>query len=174
MANPKKYLIIAILIPIIMLIVVALSLLMPAEKIMPPYNLLYAINESNESYTCLQHMAASFFPKKSSGTDFYKIEKSSCQHVQLFVYDFKSDKPKPISLEDAKKLHLQEYLSNPNFYVSRNCYIGPDIGVWSLRPTYNDVCLIKDNFSKRLLNVNPKASRDIFYFISIGWIKETK
>jgi hypothetical protein len=169
MNKQQKYLFMAILIPILMILIIAFSLLIPVKKITPMYNFLYAIGDSSESFTCLQNTMAKFFPK-TVNIDFYKVEPGSCKKVRLFVYDFNNDSTQPIAFEDAKKLHLKQNLTSDseNFYVSRDCYTGPDLGLWSMRSTYNDVCLVKGDY-KRLLNVYPEHTSG-FYFISIGWI----
>lgn len=168
MDNQRKYLLIAILIPILMIIIIALSLLIPVEKIKPKYSFLYAIGDRSESFTCLQNTLAKFFPK-SMNISFYKVDPGACKRVKLFIYNFNSDSTKSITFEEAKILHLKENFSSgpDNFYISRDCYNGPDIGLWSMRSTYNDVCLTKGDY-KQLVNINPDLSKN--YFIFIGWI----
>lgn len=170
MNKQHKYLVIAIVIPIIMILIVALSLLIPVKKLSPTYDFLYAIGDNSEPFTCLQNMRWKFYPKQSTA-DFYKVVPESCKQVKLFVYHFNNDTFKSISFDDAKKLSLKESLPSgtPYFYISRDCYTGPDLGLWSMRTTYNDVCLVKDNY-KRLLNVNPQQATHYFYFMFIGWI----
>jgi hypothetical protein len=169
MAKRHTYLVIAILIPIIMIIIVAFSMLIPVKKISPNYRFLYALGDNSETFTCLQNMRWKFYPNAKT-YDFYKVTPGSCKKVKLFVYDFTNDSAKPISYNDAKKLRLKESLpSSDYFYISRECYNGPILGLWSMRSTYNDVCLVKDDY-RRLLNVNPIPSQRFFYFIFIGWI----
>jgi hypothetical protein len=174
MNKQKTYLFIAILIPILMISIVVFSLFIPVKKIIPPYNVLYAIGDSSESYTCLQNTMAKFFPK-TMNINYYKVKQGSCNKVKLYIYDFKNDSFSAIAFKDAMKLHLKQYLTTDsgNFYVSRDCYTGPNLGLWSMRSTYNDVCLEKGDY-KRLLNVKPEVDSEsfgkFFYFISIGWI----
>jgi hypothetical protein len=170
MVKEQKYLFIAILIPIIMILIIAFSLLIPNKKISPANNFLYAIDVGTESYTCLQNMYSKFYPERNS-SKFYKIAPDSCKHVQLFIYDFKNESAKSISFADAKKLHLTENLPSGSqyFYISRSCYTGPDLGLWSMRSNYNDVCLVKDDY-KRVLNLNLQDPKRYFNFIFIGWI----
>lgn len=151
-----------------MIVLVALSLLIPVPKIIPKYNFLYAIDDRSESFTCLQNTLAKFFPK-TMNINFYKVDPGTCQRVKLFVYDFNNERAKPITFAEAKKLHLKENMSSDkeNIYISRDCYNGPDIGLWSMRTSYNDVCLVKGD-SKQLINIDPEHTRQ--YFIFIGWI----
>lgn len=170
MKKQRIYLFIAIFIPILMILAITFSLFIPVEKIMPPYNLLYATGNRFESYTCLQNTMAKLFPKKMNN-DFYKVEPGHCNSVKLFVYDFKNDKSTPFTFAQAKKLHLRENLKTDSgyFYVSKDCYTGPDLGLWSMRSNFNDVCLAQGKY-KRLLNIKYGSSKEDFYFISIGWI----
>jgi hypothetical protein len=169
MTKQKIYLFIAILIPILMILIVALSVLIPVQKISPAYRFLYALGDNKEPFTCLQNMRWKFFPNKNT-YNFYKIASESCKNVKLFVYDFNTDTPTPITFDAAKKLRLKETLPEADyFYISRDCYTGPILGLWSMRSTYNDVCLAKNDY-KRLLNVNPGHSTEFFYFNFIGWI----
>jgi hypothetical protein len=124
MDKKEIYLFIAILLPIIMILIVAISLLFPVKKLSPKYNFLYVIGDNAEPYTCLQNMAQKFYPKRTSSYDFYKIDPEKCKKLQLFVYDFKTDSIKPITFADAKKLRIAENLPTDagNFYISRYCY----------------------------------------------------
>ena len=168
MNHQHKYLFIAIIIPILMIVIVAFSLFIPIKKITPKYNFLYAMNDRSESFTCLQNIMAKFFPK-TMNINFYKIDPGMCKRIQLYIYDFSRDSTQSITFEQAKKLNLKENLNSDteNIYISRNCYNGPDLGLWSMRSTDEEVCLVKGDY-KQLVNIDPEHTKQNFIFI--GWI----
>lgn len=173
MENRRIYLYLAILIPIIMIIILAVSILSFKQTYhYPNQNFLYAKMKRDNYYDCYRQFQLKHF--KTDQTDSYKPAKVECETPLLFVYDFATKQPKPITVEEADKLTISApYQSSvyEGYRISPYCSFGSPMGWWwNSDGNGSNVCLIRKGSQQKL---NITVDEDT-YFIFIGWITSKK
>jgi hypothetical protein len=161
----------AILIPILMIVIVAVLSLYPSNYPHSKYNFLYAQYDDPNLRSCVYAIEKQLINKTAAVST--KSNTVDCKKINLYVYDVNADTKKAISMDDAKKLRLSNAYYSPDGYSINNyCNIAP---IFSAFGDASDrgalTCMInKDRTYSKKLNMDEKNK---FYDKEfIAWILE--
>ena len=165
----KIPLILALSIPILMVLFLALSIYWPTWGVHPKTNFLYC---SGDTYVCSKFIVKDnkLTEQEVKYPDYYKIR----QDAKLFIYDVVKDSSKEISYEQAKELILNSNLRSPDDFE----IVSDSSGGYGVFPffyssySYGQKYLRRGNFSRKL-QINARSNYayyDDYQFNFIGWI----
>lgn len=170
------FLIIAILIPLVMIVTTAISVLFYQVDLYPGQNFIYIAAEHYGSYQCAHDIKAKLFPEHAASQipHHSSLKVNSCADTNLYIYDFKNKTNTLITLQQAEKLPLS---SNPEssdgFKVEQYCSSSLYF-MWPFEMAGNyhyDVCVSKGNYMKKISIPLHEKKYNSFQFIA--WIKSS-
>jgi len=161
--NPS--LIIGFSLPLVMIIVVAISIYIPQMFLHPKYNFLYS---TDTDYTGVQiYTVANQHLSEQFPTD---VQTTPAPSPQLFVHNVTTNESKAITNDEAKKLTLDPSIESPDGYRlqegNSNSGFFPFFGGGSYESSQY---LVGHNASKRL-NLKYYTARYYYPVHFIGWI----
>lgn len=167
-------LVLAILLPVLMVLLVAISAYLPGFLVNPKYNFLY-VSPSDMNNEYFYDIQDGKLIKRESGIgsqDLYPKPFSQAS-IRLYIHDILKNESREISFQEAEGLNLSPNLkSKDGFQVTS----GGDSGgglfpfYFDSRADYNNQYLVGRNLSKKL---NLQLSNSYYYdnFRFIGWIE---
>lgn len=162
-------LIIGIAIPVIMIILVAVSIYIPPLFMHPKYNFLYVSgDEYNSEYT--YHISGGTLVKEKkerNKNDDYGYNRSSYREQKLFLHDTQKNESREISYEEARGLKLDTDEKSPDGFEVISSWSGGGFLFFD-GGSHRGQYLKRNSYSKKL---NTQASGDYYYdFNFLGWI----
>lgn len=173
MINKEKIpLIIGLSIPVVMVMLLAISIYLPTLGVQPKTNFLYSYGDEY-SRTKYYMEANKVLEREVKYPDYYRAHKDA----KLYVYDVTTGNSKEISYEQAKSLILDSSVKSPDgFEVASD-----DSGSYSAFPffysrsNYGQKYLKKGNYTKRLEINKMDGSQSYYYdygFNFLGWVQK--
>ena len=160
-------LIVALSIPVLMIVLIAISIYVPALFIKPTVNFVY----STGGDYCYQNR----YSVKSGKIVENEIKKpednNSCRNyreARLFYYDVQHNMSREISMDEAVKLAVDDSIKSTDGFEVVSGSGSSDIFFFS-GSSYYDKYLKKGAYNRRLNIVGPTSSYYDFKFI--GWVK---
>ena len=158
------FLYLAILIPIIMIIAVAISVRFYKINFYSQYNFVYAMIDKNNGY-CQKQLLNQLFPAEYPNK-MPPDKKYDCGNPNFYVYDSRKNTSSPITLNQVTQLKLSQKQSPDGYFIQYYCNtaFSPDWW-WDDHPVYG-ACLRKGDYQKPLKIIN----NDTNSFFFVGWI----
>lgn len=167
----NSYLILAIMIPVIMILIICLSNFYYQVEIIPNNNFLYLVSKKSEQYSCAYQVSFELFPNQKK-PQFKPTNQIDCSSVDLYIYNFKNNSKKKITMVQAKYMaaaHQLQQDSPEGYHILEFCrYTDAGLG---LRGGNHSVCVEKNNQQRKLdirQSVSPAGGYEKVNFI--GWI----
>ncbi|MBI5529995.1 MAG: hypothetical protein HY918_00650 [Candidatus Doudnabacteria bacterium] len=164
-------LILALSIPIIMIIVLAMAIYLPGWNKKPQHNFIYATGDNAYYYGQTKYQIVDGYlrqnPQPATTTDPYY--KPVNVETRLFLYDVNSNTASELTYEQASQYRLDSsQTSNDGYKVERGNYNG-DFLFGSNSNDYNSWFIKGHNRSKKL---NMKITSNDYYGIQfLGWVE---
>ena len=169
-------LLVALAIPVLMIVGVALAVYLPGLGKKPAYDFLYVSGNGvtypgyAEYYFSVENgkLVKRALPPQNGLPLYYK---NQANDEKLFLYDVKSDTGKEVSLEEAQKYVLDSSNQSPDGYeVSRGTYSGGFL-FFDGRSDYEHWYLRGHNRSRQL-NLKLVGGNNYDNFRFLGWVKQ--
>jgi hypothetical protein len=172
MNKQKLPLVIAISLPIIMIVIVAISMHIPRIAAKPQHNFVYAIGEDMAyRYYSVQN---GMITQTDHTPPYYQTHPADMKYPEpkLYLYDVSKDTSTALSLADAQRLRLDSNAKSPDgFEIVRGGGDGGIFGLFFGSPgDYNSQYIRGHGYSKKL---NPTLESQNYYysFRVVGWVK---
>jgi hypothetical protein len=164
----------AIVIPVLMMVVTGIGVLMTTRNLTSTQDFLYSVAEINNPYYCVEQIRNAIVPTLPAPRPLPpNVYRAACPPVKLYVYDFKTDKSKEVSLTQAQHF----VFGNPNrssdgFTIVNYCSDKRMVlGVGDFQEHFRSFCLMKGGY-KRSLNPHPNDdSPHVRYVNFITWLQ---
>jgi hypothetical protein len=163
-------LIIGISIPIIMVILVALSIYVPTLFMHPQYNFLYLTGEdyySQYTYSISGNtLTREVNPRDKDNSSFSYPNREQ----KIYLYDINTNESREVSYEEARRLVLDSSEKSPDGYEVTNGGYGDGFFPFFIRGSHSGQYIKNGSFSKKL---NTQLSGSYYYnFHFLGWIRK--
>ena len=159
-------LIVALSIPVLMIVLIATSIYLPAMFIKPKTNLIYSIGGDY----CYQNKYSVKNGKIIENEIKKPEDNNACRNyreARLFYYDVERNISREITFDEAARLVIDDSLKSPDGFEIVSGSYGSDIFFFS-GSSYYDKYLKKGAYSRRLNMIGPTSYYD---FKFIGWVK---
>ena len=169
---------IALSIPVLIVVVLALVIYVPRYTTKKPaYNFIYSRADdryypSSSEYSVRQgEITVETIPTPIPAPNERLMAPVASQEPRLFLYDVSANSEKEISLEDAKQLTLDDSTISPDgFTVERGGQGGGVFPFFMDNGDYNSLYLSKGSYNVRL-NINSSDFNNSLYNVRfIGWV----
>lgn len=168
----RVYLYIALLIPLIMFGITAISLLFPQETFLPKQDFIYVLGSGNEAYTCVQKIRSQLFPGEYTAATAPKP--TDCKDTFLYRYDVTNRSSTLITADEIKNIKLPSkaiMTTDDGYSIIPYCDTSNLSGWTPSNPSYG-ICIQKDDKQKRLNITNyVNHSKTFYYFYFISWLE---
>ena len=179
MKNKNLPIIIGLSLPVMLILMIALSIYLPQLWTSPPkYNFIYAINKSyypfEEYYVENDKLAKrpKTYPQQPN------VQPASGE-VKLFIHDLTNNKSREISFEDGQRFKLNGAFTSPDgfqvTYGTTRDYSLFSLFFNSYEENYNQLFLKKGNYTKKFNLPLPSTYYSYTYYQNfhfVGWIIE--
>lgn len=158
-------LIVALSIPVLMVVLITMSIYLPAMFVKPKTNFVYSVGGDycyQNRYSVNNGKIVENEIKKPEGND-------SCRNyreARLFYYEVERNTSREITLEEAAKITVDDSLRSPDGFEVVSGGSGGDI--FFSGGSYYDKYLKKGAYSRKL---NTIASTSYYDFKFIGWVR---
>ncbi len=172
MTKKNLPLIIALCVPVIMIIALALAIYLPGWSKKPAHNFIYVTGDSYYSYGANKYVVSGGYlkqnPAPATTTDPYYYGRAN-QEVALYLYDVKTNTASELSFEQAAGYKLDpSQTSEDGYKVERGNYNG-DFLFGSNSGDYNSWFIKGHNRSTKL---NLKLNGTDYYGVQfLGWVE---
>lgn len=171
--NKKRYLYIAMFIPLLMIFILAINIIFFKPPFpLPQYNFVYAIAKGSQAYLCENQIKAKLFPRYWKQNGITNNATDYCNQATFYIYDTAHDENIPVSIKQLFSLtFLSSSQTQDEFYVSPYCRHNTASGWWQYTGNDNTVCLTKHEHRKRL-NILISKNDTPSVFIFLGWLSK--
>ncbi len=175
MLNKKNLpLYIALAVPVLMIILVAIFIYVPGIGKKPQYNFLYSSNNNvyygygQQEYQVSNGHLIHNPPPTTNPPDYYKPQPGE---VHFYIYDVAKDQSSEITFEQAQGYNLDSSNPSPDGYtVQQGNGGGGDFLFGGGSSDYNS-WFIKGHNRSRKLNLKLSGSNNYYNFQFLGWIE---
>lgn len=156
--------ILALALPLLMILLVAISIWVPPMFYTPKYNFIYSVDTQ---YYGSEYLVV----EQKRLVDHTPVEYIGTQQVQLYHYDVKSDTSTPISFIDAQKYALLDSEESPDGYKVVSGHNNEGFFPFYWGGNFNGETYMVNNFSSKKLKVIKNSIRNYEPIHFLGWIQ---